>query len=84
MAKLLRQFTGTGDKISAVINLDHIGTYVARIIADPRTLNKWVFVYEEEVTLSEIFELAGRAAGEKFRENAEVVSTVSSYPSAKD
>lgn len=80
-ATLLRQFcvSAEGDKQTAVINRNHIGTYVARILADPRTVNQWVFVHEDQLSLREIFELAGNAAGERFYENAEVVSLLSPH-----
>lgn len=74
MTPFTREFCGDGTKKSAVINKDHIGTYVAKIIADPRTLNQWVFVNEDELTLEEIWQLASQAAGENLRENAVVVS----------
>lgn len=75
--KLRAQFYGNGDKISAVTNKHHIGKYVARVIADPRTMNQYVFVCQDEVTLSKTFELASRASGEELRDKAEVVSDLS-------
>lgn len=80
LANLLRQFSGPGDKKSAVINREHIGNWVARIIQDPRTLNQYVFFYEDELTLAEIFEMASRALGEDFRANADKVRF---YPSPR-
>lgn len=60
-----------------MVNPDHIGDFVARIIADPRTLNQYVFAYEDELSLKEIYELCSQAAGEDFRS---IQSTVSVLP----
>ncbi|KAI0667029.1 NAD-P-binding protein [Trametes maxima] len=43
----------------------HIGSFVARIIADPRTLNQAVIVWEDEVTQLEAHEIGERASGEE-------------------
>ncbi|KAL7277508.1 hypothetical protein ACG7TL_008429 [Trametes sanguinea] len=43
---------------------DHIGTYVARIIADSRTLNNAVIIWEDERTQLEQHEIGERASGE--------------------
>ncbi|GME48450.1 hypothetical protein VE00_04286 [Neofusicoccum parvum] len=40
----------------AVTDVHDIGRYVARIITDPRTLNKMVFAYNEVVTFNQAFE----------------------------
>ena len=45
-------------------NLHHIGTWVARILADPRTLNKQVIVWEDEVTQKDAHELGVRLSGD--------------------
>jgi hypothetical protein len=68
------EFYGTGDVKSAVTNKDHIGDYVARIIADDRTLNQYVFVYEDEAILNEMWDLAEQAYGKNLdRESARVI-----------
>ena len=43
-------------------NMHHIGTWVARILADPRTLNQAVIVWEDEVPQREAEELGVRYA----------------------
>ncbi|KAI9063943.1 NAD-P-binding protein [Trametes sanguinea] len=53
-----------GDNKVLMTNLDHIGTYVARIVADPRTLNHAVIVWEDERTQLEQHEVGERASGE--------------------
>ncbi|KAI0764295.1 NAD-P-binding protein [Trametes elegans] len=55
---------GTGTSRMLVTDLRHIGTYVARIVADPRTLNHAVMVWEDEVTELEAHELGERFSGE--------------------
>ncbi|KAH8679129.1 hypothetical protein BGZ61DRAFT_425721 [Ilyonectria robusta] len=56
---------GDGNFPSALTDLRDVGKYVARIIADPRTLNKSVFVYNEVWTQEQIFTLLEKASGEK-------------------
>ncbi|KAI0667037.1 NAD-P-binding protein [Trametes maxima] len=55
---------GAGNDKSLLTDLDHIGTYVARIVADPRTLNKSVIVWEDELTQLQAHELGERLSGE--------------------
>ena len=50
---------------SAMIDNANIGKYVARIIADPQTLNKYVFVHDEVWTQNQIFDLLEHLADEK-------------------
>jgi hypothetical protein len=57
------RFYGKGDKKSAVTDLNHIGDFVARIIDDDRTLNKWVYIWEDELTLAEAWATAERVIG---------------------
>ncbi|KAF9871136.1 prostacyclin synthase [Colletotrichum karsti] len=56
---------GDGTAKSAFTDLRDIGKYVARIIADPGTLNQRVFAYTELLTQNEIYELLERVSGEK-------------------
>ncbi|TFK84356.1 NAD-P-binding protein [Polyporus arcularius HHB13444] len=53
-----------GQARTLVTNLHHIGRYVARIIADPRTLNHAVIVWEDETTQAEALELGVRLSGD--------------------
>lgn len=79
LAPRLRSFYGDGETKTAITNRDHIGDFVARIIADERTLNQYVLVHETEVTQKEIYEVCSRVAGEDFRKRNEVVSSPSGF-----
>ncbi|KAI0692307.1 NAD-P-binding protein [Cerioporus squamosus] len=57
-------YVGDGQVRMLVTDLHHIGTYVARIVADPRTLNHAVIVWEDEVSQAETHELAVRLSGD--------------------
>ena len=56
---------GTGNVKTAVIDRADIGKFVAWIIADERTLKRYVFCWTEEVTQDEIFALAKRVSGQR-------------------
>jgi hypothetical protein len=64
--ELVREFYGDGEKKTAMVNKERIGLFVAQIIADPRTLNQYVFIYDDVRTMNEIYEVASRIAGEDF------------------
>lgn len=49
----------------ALTDLRDVGTYVRRIILDPRTLNRMVFAYNEVVTHNQMYDLMERLSGEK-------------------
>ncbi len=55
---------GNGQARTLVTDLHHIGRYVARIIADPRTLNHAVIVWEDETTQAEALDLGVRLSGD--------------------
>lgn len=55
---------GDGNFPTALTDLRDVGKYVARIIADPRTLNKSIFVHSEVRTQNQIFALLEKASGE--------------------
>lgn len=55
---------GTGDAPILVTNLDLIGVYVARVVADERTMNQAVIIWDEEVTQNEAYEIGERLSGE--------------------
>ncbi|KAL5476929.1 hypothetical protein ACEPAI_3115 [Sanghuangporus weigelae] len=65
-------YIGSGDVKCAVTDKRDIGKFVARIIADDRTLNQYVFCWTEGVTLNEIIALAERVSGRKI--NVEHIS----------
>lgn len=56
---------GDGNVPNAITDLRDIGRYVARIIADPRTLNRQVFAYAEVWTPNQRYELIEKLSGEK-------------------
>ena len=45
-------------------DLNSIGTFVARIVADPRTLNRRVVVWEDERPMSAAWDVGAEASGE--------------------
>lgn len=53
-----------GTTKTAYIDLGDIGRFVAQIVADPRTLNRQVFVWGEEVTQQDLVNLAREVSGE--------------------
>lgn len=55
---------GDGTVPTAMIDQADIGRFVARIIADPRTLNKLVFAYGEVTTQNAIVEIVEKHSGE--------------------
>lgn len=73
---LVREWYGDGQKKSAVVDMVNIGSFVARIIADPRTLNQYVFIYDDEVTMNEVYEIGCRVSGEDLHKVKVVVSSV--------
>ncbi|KAI0645185.1 NAD-P-binding protein [Trametes meyenii] len=58
------QIYGDGRSRFLVTDLHHIGTYVARIVADPRTLNRAVIIWEDELTQLGAHEIGERVSGE--------------------
>ncbi|KAH7386317.1 hypothetical protein BKA64DRAFT_680697 [Cadophora sp. MPI-SDFR-AT-0126] len=58
------EILGDGEVPSALIDNRDIGKYVARIIADPRTLNKMVFAYSEVWTQNGIWTTLETLSGE--------------------
>ena len=53
-----------GESKNLLTNLDHIGTYIARIITDPRTVNKAVIIWEDEVLQKDAYEIGARISGD--------------------
>ena len=53
-----------GESSNLLTNLDHIGTYVARIVADPRTVDKAVIIWEDEVLQKDAHEIGARVSGD--------------------
>jgi hypothetical protein len=61
----VQTISGDGNTETALIDKRDIGKYVARIIVDPRTLNKSVFVFNEIWTQNRIFDLMEKLSGEE-------------------
>ncbi|EIW53909.1 NAD-P-binding protein [Trametes versicolor FP-101664 SS1] len=76
---LTYQIHGPGDDKMLVTDIAHIGTYVARIVADPRTLYQAVIIWEDEVTQLEAHEIGERLSGE-----ADVLKAKRVYITAED
>lgn len=56
---------GTGDKKLLLTDLNNIGKFVARILADERTLNQYVIVWEDELTWLEVKAICEQQSGEE-------------------
>ena len=84
MAGFLTTRFGTGDVKTAVTDARDIGKFVARIIADPFTLNRYVFVYGDQVTQKEVIEIAERVSGRSipltYKSEEDVVSEANENP----
>ncbi|KAJ4286540.1 hypothetical protein N0V90_013240 [Kalmusia sp. IMI 367209] len=58
---------GDGNVPIALTDLRDVGTFVVRIIFDPRTLNRMVFAYTEVLTHNQIYDLLERVSGESLQ-----------------
>lgn len=56
---------GDGNVLFALTDVRDIGSYVARIITDSRTLNRMVLAYNEVLSQNQIYDLLERLSGEK-------------------
>ncbi|KAI9897194.1 hypothetical protein N3K66_008216 [Trichothecium roseum] len=56
---------GTGDAPVALTDYRDIGRYAARVLTDPRTLNRLVLAYTEIMTFNGFMSLVERLSGEK-------------------
>lgn len=81
---------GDGNIPTALTDLADIGRYVARIIVDDRTLNRYVFVYNELWTLNQIYSHLELISGEEitnrvYRDEEQLRAQIASVPAdAKD
>ncbi|KAK1702172.1 hypothetical protein BDP67DRAFT_550565 [Colletotrichum lupini] len=55
---------GDGSTLSALTDVRDVGRFTARIIADPRTINKMVFVYGDILSQNQIFNMLDEMSGE--------------------
>jgi len=58
-----------GNTPSALTDVRDIGTYVAALIADPRTLNKYVLAYNEVWTFNDVYHKLEELSGEEIPRN---------------
>ena len=65
---------------TAVTDRQDVGRFVARIIADPRTLNHAVIIWEDEVAENAAHEIGERVSGEGDELKAKRVTVRPSYP----
>lgn len=63
------QLGADGNVPIALSEIGDIGRYVGKVIADPRTLNKRVFVYNEVYTQNQLYNLVERLSGEKIQQS---------------
>lgn len=64
---------------TALADLRDVGRFVARVIADPRTLNKRVHVYSELYTQNKVYEVVEGLSGEKLPRGYVSFSTIPIY-----
>ncbi|KAF5647854.1 isoflavone reductase P3 [Fusarium tjaetaba] len=63
-------FIGVGNTPTAIMDKEDIGPYIARIITDPRTLNRSVLAYGEVTTQSTIWAEVEAAMGKEIPRNS--------------
>ncbi len=56
---------GGGNAPNLLTDLRDIGRFVARIVADDRTLNRYVYTWSDVLSENEIFDLVEEVSGEK-------------------
>lgn len=56
---------GDGNVPLALMDMDDIGLYVAKIVADPQTINKKVLAYSEVLTQNQIWATVAEITGEE-------------------
>ncbi|RPD58089.1 NAD-P-binding protein [Lentinus tigrinus ALCF2SS1-7] len=61
---MTHRIAGSGNAPILLTDNDHIGTFVARIIADPRTLNHAVIIWEDQASMLDAQEIGARLSGE--------------------
>ena len=59
---------GDGTAPNLITDLRDVGRFVARIVADERTLNRYVFAYGEELTEREIYATMEEVSGEQLEQ----------------
>ncbi|KAL1868418.1 hypothetical protein VTK73DRAFT_3712 [Phialemonium thermophilum] len=72
----VKDIAGDGSVPTALTDLRDIGKYVARIIVDPRTLNRMVFAYNEVHTFNDVYKMLEDVSGEKLKRNYVSAETI--------
>ncbi|KAF2236177.1 NAD(P)-binding protein [Viridothelium virens] len=75
---------GDGNTPTLLTDLRDVGTYVARIIKDERTLNKFVVTYSDELSENEIFDIMEEVSGEKIERKYEILAKLEAASKAVD
>jgi hypothetical protein len=57
------RFAGDGDKPIAITAIETMPDWLACIVTDPRTLNQTIFISEDEVTLTEVWDIVAKQPG---------------------
>lgn len=64
LGPLIDEYYSEDDQPMLLTDIDRIGPYVARIVGDARTVNQYVIIWEDELSLRESREIAEAASGE--------------------
>lgn len=59
------RIVGDGSVRFALMNMTDAGRYVARIVADPRRINRHVLAYMEVLSMNDIWDAMARTGGEQ-------------------
>lgn len=78
---------GDGNAPNLLTDLRDIGRFVARIVGDERTLNRYVYTWSDVLSENEIFEIVEEGSGEKIERQyvcsaLHCISTVSMFENA--
>ncbi|THW11811.1 isoflavone reductase [Aureobasidium pullulans] len=66
---LAERIPGDGNVLSAFTHNRDVGRYVVRATLDPRTLNKFVFIYSEMLTMNQVYDQLEKLSGETLPRN---------------
>ena len=69
-----KHYAGDPHQKTLVSTMDSIGVFMARIIADPPTLNNTVVIHDGEACVAETWEIAEKVTGEDFSDYQRVRS----------
>lgn len=79
-APVMNMLCKDGNTPSALTDLRDIGHYIAKIIVDERTENKYVLVYNEVWTFNKVWDLVEKLSGEQLdRQYVSLISVCNGY-----